>query len=56
MRDVALHGAANVPIVVSNPSTCAQPRTGNALTTTASSQASSPGIDSAYAWLRLGIS
>lgn len=52
---MALHGVANVPVVMSNRSISQNP-TGNALTTTVSSQASSPGIDSAYAWMRLGIS
>lgn len=52
---VVLLGAANVPIVAQNRTIC-RPRTGNALTPTVSSQANSPGIDSTYAWTRLGIS
>ncbi|RVC46708.1 MFS transporter, partial [Mesorhizobium sp. M4B.F.Ca.ET.088.02.2.1] len=43
-------------IVGPNRSIPKTPRTGNALATTFSSSAQSPGIDSAYAWIRLAIS
>jgi MFS family permease len=55
LPDVALLGAANA-LIGTETGRFAEPRTGNALTPIFPSRASSPGIDSDYAWTRLGIS
>lgn len=53
---VALLGAANAPIEGAEPVDLQNRGQETPLTTIISSQANSPGIDSAYAWTRLGIS